>query len=139
MANINLTKNDEITFPPEIASIIKETLIKYGLRIEEEEILEKIALTKNNIEVEEIFESAPDTQLAKIVREVGKNKISLENLENVIRERLNVSEETAKKIAKDFKEKILPLIPKKKARPSLPSILFGEELLSSRKKEEPPI
>lgn len=128
MLNPNLDKNKEIIFPLEIVSIIEEILIKFGLKIDEEEILRRMSLAKSEIEAERIFESEPGAQLAKIVREIGENKIFLDDLENIIQERLNVSEEIAKGIVEEFKKKILPFISEKKPKISLPHILFGEKL-----------
>jgi len=141
MANPKSNKNYEVIFPAEIIDVIDKLAIKYGLENEnaEEKLLEEMAQAESFEEKEKIFENSPGRQIAKTVKEIAQDKIKDEDIFiATLRERLNISEKTAKELAKDLEEKVLVLVQKtfKKKGGVLPSKEI-EEAISPEKPPSP--
>jgi len=105
-------QNYEVIFPEGAASAIDELVTKYGFEEIEEEMLEKMDQTEIFETKEKIFENLPGRQIARTVKEICQEKILDKDFVFLLQERLNISEETAKDLAKDLKEKVLVLAQK---------------------------
>ena len=131
MESHKLNQNNKRIFLENTPDIIESLLIKYGLETMKE-LFEKfgpIKTFKEKEEFQERFEKLPGPHIARIVKEVAQGKIRDENVFiNTLQENLNISEKTAKELAKDLNEKVLSLVQK----------IFKEkkEVLSFKKIEE---
>jgi len=118
MVNSKSAKNYEVIFPAETADVIGELCIKYEFEETEEEMLEKMDQVEGFEEKEKIFENLPGRQIARTVKEIAQGKIRDKYVFiATLQERLNISKETAQKLAKDLEEKVLSLV----------QITFGEK------------
>ena len=79
----------------------------YGLWETQEKMLEKMDQMKNFPEKEKIFEELPGRQIARTVKEVAEDLISLRRFPYELQERLNIPSEKAKKMALELQEKVL--------------------------------
>lgn len=116
MKNPELNQNNnEGVFPENTPDIIESLLIKHGLETMKE-LFEKFGPVKTFKEEEEFqerFEKLPGAHIARILKEVAQGKIRDENVFiNTLQESLNISEKTAKELAKDLNEKVLNLVQK---------------------------
>lgn len=103
MENIS-NQNQKIILPAETGSIVSKILSSYGLNETESESLEKLKSEKISWQLITI----------NIARDFIKNIISEDNAVAQLKNKLEVSEETAKKIIADIKIKILPITKKVK-------------------------
>lgn len=108
-----------------MAQIIKEILKKYGLEEIQEEGLNKFFEAETAEKAQDILDNLPGAILSQIIRELGSGKLAPEELPEILHKNLNVSQKTAKEIAKDLEEKAVaseeellepsePLLKKKK-------------------------
>lgn len=127
MTNPKLDKKQEIIFSDKAIDIIIEIVKEYGLEKIEKELEEKISQTKIPSERRKIFENLPTCQISRTVKEIAESKISSsKEFVSILQKRLEISQEKAKKLAKNLKEKVLILA-------QMPSI--KEEIEKSRKRE----
>lgn len=111
MVNYKSAKNYEVIFPPETVDVIGELCIKYEFEKTGEEMLEKMDQVEDFKEKEKIFENLPGRQIARTVKEAAQGKIKDKDIFiATLQERLNISKETAQKLAKDLEEKVLSLV-----------------------------
>ncbi|MBZ9578248.1 hypothetical protein KJA14_00030 [Patescibacteria group bacterium] len=89
-------QNQEIVFKKDPSKIISELMEKYGLSETKENFLEKIRKG----------ETTTRRKIAEIIRGVIDGKISTEDLVTTFQQHLNVSKETAEKLAEDIKREI---------------------------------
>ncbi len=108
-ANKPTTKKYKTVFSETAASIISEMVKKYGLEKNQERTLEKMELAETFQEKEKIFETLPGRQIAKIVKGVAEEKISLKNFFQELQKQLNIPSEDAKKMALELQKKVLVL------------------------------
>ena len=93
------TYNKIIVFPENIKQIISELLKKYGMEETREETITRLKQKKI---LKAVF-------LAKVAKDCFQKKSPADNI-NLIKENLETSEDTAKKIFADIKKGIVPLI-----------------------------
>jgi len=141
MVNSKSNKNYGVISQPETTDVIGELAIKYGLENEntEKELLEKMAQIENFEKREKIFENSPGRQIARTIKEVAQGKIKDKDIFIVtLRERLNISKETAQKLAKDLEEKVLNSVQKTfKEKEEFPSSQKIEEVIPLEKPTPP--
>jgi hypothetical protein len=118
---INLKENERIVFPQDISLVISKIMEKYGLVETEEEILEKLKRGETFMRKE----------VAEIVKRVAEGKISYENFPFELKERLNISLDTAEKLAEELTKKVLIFAKKIPEKPE-------EEIIKPTKKIKPP-
>lgn len=106
-----LSKNQQIVFPEESRLVIEEILKKYKLYRETEEIMKEMVKEMAKAQTfqakEEISEKQPEIKLAKVIREVAEEEITLEDLSKEIQGIFNISLKTAKELAKDLEKNVL--------------------------------
>jgi hypothetical protein len=119
---VNSNQNYKIIFTENVSEIISDFLKKYGLEKTEEKLLEKISQVEDLEEKKEIFENLPGRIIAKTAKEIAEKKISLEDSLLIFQNRLNLSEEVAKNLSQELKEKVLPLYYKAPKEIEIPSI-----------------
>lgn len=133
-------KITDITFPEESGLIIEKILEKYDFKKAQDEGIEKFFASRIPKERKEIFENLPGSQISNLVREYAEGKVSLENLPLLLKERLNIPREKAKKIAEELEKKLLILIrpaEEKKLPPRIPPIEV-KQTVSPLEKPKPP-
>lgn len=143
MINPETNKNyEEVIFPEETSDIIDEIVTKYGFKKIEEEMLEKMDQTEIFEEREKIFENLPGRQIATTVKELAMGKISAKDFISLLKQRLNISEELAKDLAKELEEKVLVLAQKtrvlREERETLPSKEIEKEVSFPEKPQAEP-
>lgn len=113
MENHNkLNRNNKRVFPKDTPDIIESLLEEYRLETIKElfESFGPIKTFKERKEFQERWENLPGPHIAKILKEVSQGKIRNEDVFiATLQERLNISKETAQKLAKDLEEKVLSL------------------------------
>ena len=115
MKNLELNQNNKGVFPENTPDIIESLLIKHGLETMKElfEKFGQIKTSKEEEEFQERYEKLPGAHIARILKEVAQGKIRDENVFiNTLQGSLNISEKTAKELAKDLNEKVLGLVQK---------------------------
>jgi len=112
MVNSNLKQNEEIIFSDEATLIIRKLVSEYNLESIEEKMFSEMVQAKTFKEREEIFEKLPGRQIAKTVKEVAQDKVSSKDLVPILKQRLNIPEEMAKKLAEALEKKVLILAQK---------------------------
>ncbi len=127
MQDINSTKNEEISFPPEAVSIIREIVHNYGFEKIEEELLIEMGKIEDFKEKEKIFESLPGRQLARVTKEAAEGKITLQDVFSILQKNLKISEETAKRLSKELKERVISLAQRTAEKAEAKQILFKEK------------
>ena len=130
----------EVIISEKAIEVIVELIEKYKLKEREEELERKIAQTENISEREKLYDELPLRQLSRIVKNIIREKISVEELPSILKKQLNLSEESAKELANDLKEKVIPLVEKipteKEEEIPLPKKRVLKKALEEEKPEE---
>ncbi|RCV63860.1 hypothetical protein C5S53_11975, partial [Methanophagales archaeon] len=88
----------DIIISENAASVIDEIAESYRLEETREEMLEKMNQMSRSPQKEEIFDESPRRRIASTVKEVSLGEISLAEFPYVLKKRLNISLEKAKKM-----------------------------------------
>lgn len=162
MKNLNLSQNTEIIPLEKFSELARELTDKYKLEkeIEEErEVKERLKRVEDPLVREGIKflyskefvkkirsggsldELTPFRKLRKIIGELSKNKISLEELPLILQQRLDISSKTSKELTKDIEKRLSFLIKESppEAEKKEPPKILEEKKASSVSKEVSPI
>jgi hypothetical protein len=119
MANINFSQKQEVVFPENTPLVLAELLEKYGFKETPQEVSEKIEKGKEPLV----------TMFAKIVRRAGEEKMTVNTIANLLREKLNMPSRKAQQLARDIKTEILDMLEKPESK------TYSQETEKSQKKE----
>jgi len=100
----------ELSFPEESGLVIKEILKKYGLEEKQKTGIRKWFKSKNQNERRKLFEELPGSKISQLVRDYAEGKINSVNINLLLTNKLDVSENKAEEIAQELKQKILSFI-----------------------------
>ena len=100
-------KKSRMVFSETAGSVVTGILEKYGLKSTQEKMLKEMGLAGTFSEKEKIFEALPGRQIAKLIKAVAEEKISLENLPAELQKRLNISPRDAENMALELQKKVL--------------------------------
>lgn len=99
----------EVIISEEGVNRILELMKKYKLEEVEGEIYKKMGQADDISLREKLFEDLPLRRISRIVKGVVREEISIEKLPSVLQEKLNLSEELAKNLSQELKQKVIPL------------------------------
>lgn len=120
-------------FPEQSSSIVEFLLDKYDLKETEEMQFQKLLSSEFPQEkIDEVFGKLPSVVISRILWDYQEEKIDLETLPSVLKEKLNLSPEKAKDMAKDLEREFLVFIKPAKGKEELP------EIQPSPEKPKPP-
>ena len=97
----------KIIFPEGSGLIIYDLVKKYGLKETQEKVVQEMVELKTAQEKEKVAENLPIRKIAKIIKRVAEGEIPLSLLISELKNQLNLSNEVAKNLAKELKEKLL--------------------------------
>jgi hypothetical protein len=112
MPNSRLKQSCEVIFSEEANSVIEEIIKKYDLGpvdFFEKEVTQRLEQAKTFEEKKEIAKSFPIVQITEIIKETAQGKILAKDLASTLQQRLDISQEKAKKIAEELEKKVLVL------------------------------
>lgn len=107
MPKSRLNKNKEIVFSENANRNFPELLEKYGFDKTSDKLVKKLSTAKTFEQREKILNEFPNRILSKAVREVAEGKISNQSFASELQKRLALSQEKAKTLAEELKQKVL--------------------------------
>jgi len=107
MPKSRLNKNKEIVFSENANRNFPELLEKYGFDKTSDKLVKKLSAAKTFEQREKILNEFPNRILSKTVREVAEGKISNQSFASELQKRLALSQEKAKTLAEELKQKVL--------------------------------
>jgi hypothetical protein len=128
----------EIIYPENSSQIIEDIIEKYGFSEAEKESFEKLTHSTTKEDYKEISKNSAGFKLAELVIRRANGLLSPDKLPLAIKEEMGTTDKTARQIAAEFEEKILPFIEIQKT-PSAdsPAIKFGKETLVIKGEQTP--
>lgn len=130
------SQDQEIVFPDEIIDVISALVKKYNFEETEKKMEKEIATAKTLEGRKEIFENLPTCQISRIVKEVAEKKISEEKISPALQERLNIPKETAEKLSKELKEKVLASVKEASVSPVIFPLKKPKKEIEEKKETE---
>ncbi len=100
-------KKQNIVFPKESSSVIYELVKKYNLEELQKQKIKQMSEADTYEQRKKIFNSLPGRLMADTVRNVAEEKISNEEMIDIFKKQLSLSQEQAKKLAGELRRKIL--------------------------------
>lgn len=124
-----MNQKQEIIYPENISTIIKNLMEKYNLRETPEEVLEKV--TRGEITIGE--------KIAGIIKEIVESGKSTTELSLMLQKSLKIEKEKAEKLAEDIEKEILDQIKKISSEKEFETPALKETFLEKPKTTETPL